>query len=744
MSILLLGLLCQVMVASAQYQPVENLGVEASGTTHVTLAWTLPAGQIPPLHYEIWRNSGGGPNSYVFIAKVMSERYTDLKVTAGATYTYCVVAYYSAFKQPASYVTVEVPDTDSALRFISTPVTTVRLGQMYRYFFEVEGAPTKDLEFSPTDASPSGMAINNIYDNERQIWLRALDWIPPAAGAYTVGIVARNLASGAQVVQEFVINVADRPGRIKGRVLDAYLQPIGDCYIRLLHIPTDGSAQSYTYQCRTDVNGAFDLANVQEGRFYAFAQAPGDNFLPQWFSNAASLANAFPRILKMNDSLAFDFTLLPNLRGLTTIEGVVTNAIGAPVENAKVSFIRKSRFISIGDTANVDNPMFQGLVAGAKSLADTSVFTDASGRYEVALATDYDYYTVAEKDGYKRSFAMGQTNALVARALRVGTSASVVDFVLTELNPSDNAITGMVRKRESGTSVQAVIIVIDSELKTRRGAGGGSTFKKIMSVVTDSNGRYNIENIPASFSYNLLAIPVDRAVLPMYYSSLGGTMDFLPSDNLTVIGSVQDVNFNLSSSIRNGIGSVFGRVMSKLDGVETPAPGTIVYVSNDATHQIVGYAISDSTGWYSVPGLPSGTYTAFAGNPAIGDAFQSDIQLTYTSFDDIKRTRRVDFIFDLGSTAVAPVEVVDFALQGNYPNPFNPSTTIEYTVPVATHVTIEVLSALGTPVARLLDERVAAGVHSVTFDASSCASGMYLCRMTVNGATKTRPMHLVK
>lgn len=87
-----------------------------------------------------------------------------------------------------------------------------------------------------------------------------------------------------------------------------------------------------------------------------------------------------------------------------------------------------------------------------------------------------------------------------------------------------------------------------------------------------------------------------------------------------------------------------------------------------------------------------------------------------------------------------------FALGQNYPNPFNPSTTITYSVPVATHAQLSVFDVLGKQVASLVDGQVEAGTHQVTFDAqaSGLSSGVYLYRLTTPSYVGTRVMTIVK
>jgi len=83
-------------------------------------------------------------------------------------------------------------------------------------------------------------------------------------------------------------------------------------------------------------------------------------------------------------------------------------------------------------------------------------------------------------------------------------------------------------------------------------------------------------------------------------------------------------------------------------------------------------------------------------------------------------------------------------LKQNYPNPFNPSTTINFSLPQATRVNLTVYNAIGREVATLVNGRLSSGTHSVVFDASSLASGLYIYRIEANNNTISKKMMLVK
>jgi D-alanyl-D-alanine carboxypeptidase len=85
-----------------------------------------------------------------------------------------------------------------------------------------------------------------------------------------------------------------------------------------------------------------------------------------------------------------------------------------------------------------------------------------------------------------------------------------------------------------------------------------------------------------------------------------------------------------------------------------------------------------------------------------------------------------------------------YALEQNYPNPFNPATTIRYSMPHRSHVTLTVFNPLGQQLATLVNREIEAGYHEIQFDALGLASGVYFYRLRAGDFAQTRKLLLLR
>ena len=90
------------------------------------------------------------------------------------------------------------------------------------------------------------------------------------------------------------------------------------------------------------------------------------------------------------------------------------------------------------------------------------------------------------------------------------------------------------------------------------------------------------------------------------------------------------------------------------------------------------------------------------------------------------------------------VTVTNFNLEQNYPNPFNPSTSIRYSIPKTSLVTLKVYDVLGREVKSLINEEKPAGNYQIELNISSLASGVYFYRLQAGSFVQTKKMLLIK
>ncbi len=112
-------------------------------------------------------------------------------------------------------------------------------------------------------------------------------------------------------------------------------------------------------------------------------------------------------------------------------------------------------------------------------------------------------------------------------------------------------------------------------------------------------------------------------------------------------------------------------------------------------------------------------------------------------YDDVYTQRAFDNltgVTDFGESAIP----LAYSLDPVYPNPFNPSTRVRFTVPSSQHVTLTVFDILGRQVTELVNRPLAAGKHQVTWNGSSLASGMYFVQLKAGEFSATQKAILMK
>ncbi|NBC25346.1 MAG: T9SS type A sorting domain-containing protein [Bacteroidetes bacterium] len=207
----------------------------------------------------------------------------------------------------------------------------------------------------------------------------------------------------------------------------------------------------------------------------------------------------------------------------------------------------------------------------------------------------------------------------------------------------------------------------------------------------------------------------------------------LGSNCLELVGVESAISVG-SSVLNFGVSNVNSIVTERFDitnlpSAEDPLSGRIVLENPN-------YTIPESQETFSIdPGTTLEAAVRY--NPTNADIHDAELVIFHNSSNQPNPLR-----IELNGEALE--EDRTFALDQNFPNPFNTSTQIEYALTGTFDVRLDVFNTIGQRVATLVDEQQTEGRYPVDFNASGLASGMYLYRIVVDGRVQTRKLMLVK
>ncbi len=178
---------------------------------------------------------------------------------------------------------------------------------------------------------------------------------------------------------------------------------------------------------------------------------------------------------------------------------------------------------------------------------------------------------------------------------------------------------------------------------------------------------------------------------------------------------------------------------------------------DDYTPPVESFFISVEFGPYSdddVDKLGLTTSQQLAGNPVpqVWEKWNNAWARMSNAWEALQEGGGVQLFYEAVVTIASPVSIEsdetqipsEVILSANYPNPFNPSTIVPFSMPEAGAVKLDVYDATGRKVQTLVDQVMSAGRHQVSVDASSWASGVYLYVLQTPDVTLTRKMLLIK
>lgn len=500
-------------------------------------------------------------------------------------------------------------------------------------------------------------------------------------------------------------------GYISGSVYsDSSGSPVAGAFIEFIAL------NGYNYFAFSDANGNYESPELPAGDYYVacnIMSRDSNFFYIEYYDDAHTISNATVLFVTENDSISgINFGIPTSTSPVNVVvNGNVSDSNNQPLANALVTAWSFRNPMSPGDSLYM------------------STYTNAQGNYTLNINNNtpqygYSFFMSAEKQGYNIEFWQEKATPWEADPIWVTGDSAItgINFTLDAIS-NTNSISGSIIDDARYTPINNAFIVA-ADLANAQ----------IYFTFSDSVGYYNFSNLSEGYYYLLFTA---NGYAPEFYDDVYLWEDATP---VYASGSVTGIDAGLAGLNTNpSNGRISGTV---IDNNSQPLSGVLLAIKNDAG-DVIGYDITDNQGVYEVNGIIDGNHSISATKVSYSSETQN---VTYNS--TVHNTLVVNFDLDLTLTGVPkpPENIIpmEIALMPNYPNPFNPVTTIEFALPKAQKVKIEIYNTFGQKIETLVSQGYDAGIHKVQWNASQYASGIYFYKMETENFTKTNKLILIK
>jgi hypothetical protein len=729
----------------------------------VLLTWTVPPITVV-IRYYIYRSVSPDTGKFTLLDSTSNFYYTDMPPsTIGVTNLY-VYQIRSMAPGPLLYsskaaVSVTGKTPKDIVTFTSIPPKSAMVGTPFTYQAKAFSTnPAAAIRFALD--GPMGGPTMGMDQMKIDPITGVMTWTPAAKGWASIKIVATSNKGGV-AFQEFQVVITGANGVLKGWVRDTADNPLSPVVIEVYK---RDALNCFSYSTVTDKYGNYSINNLDTGSYILAATPLLPNLVGQWYNGKKNAAEA--TVVHIEDSSKSIATAYFKLRyrdsgtRMLTIEGSVTDTLGFPIaaKTAKVFFVRaefalNSCKLNKDSTTNDDFRRFFDfdhsvdfrLTGNSQHVFKADV--DSTGGYRLTLPQG-SYVAFARATGYVTEFYLGHDELLSADVLNLAADTSGINFTLASLPPIVlGEISGSVLDTANDIGVRSRIIAFRDRWNYKE------PYRIARNSVTDTDslGHYTLNDLLPGW-YVVLAVPVGEYA-PAFYNTSIQSIGWQKASRIHVEGNAfTDIDIYTHPITRasgglTGIGGHIG-IGPKSGLAKTTAAsvsGAIVFAVN-ASAEIVGYSISDASGNYLINGLAPGSYSVVLDKPGFTTSGPVTATPTYST-NGTAVVGAVSFVVNEATGVVLQQQSIvpsAFTLDQNFPNPFNPSTTIGYTLPASGFVTLKVYNILGQEVMTLVSTEQSAGTFRVTFNAGSLASGVYIYQLKIGSSAEMKKMLLLK
>lgn len=726
--------------------------------SEVSLHWDrLP---VPVTSYKVLRAELPDSTNFTTLSTITDKNEYDdvlsLQPNETKVYIYRVEALVNGTTVGSNLAFVPVVGKilRDTITITSVPVLDATINTPYTYDVNASSSnPAATLKYVLMRA-PFGMKIDATTG--------VISWTPQNRGIYDVRVSVFS-TNGGEASQRFNVIIAGGNGLLSGTVTDSLGTPLKGVVIEALKVKDSGGSFFFRYHAVTNEFGQYNMRVIDPGTYTIKAQPIQSDYLPQWYNNKTNPKDADKVVVQdsaSNPNPAPVNFVLKN-RNFNTISfkvsGKISDSTGTVVPPLSgVEFIRADIALAGGSNISQDSfgddfkdfLMFDLLGFGTNS-GHLSKFVfralpDSLGNYTVNLPVG-KYIAFAKAPGFLHEFYNEKENILTADIITIDTVKSGVNFTLNSLPPiALGEISGMVADSVLGVGVKARIIAHRDVWNHKDNFGHFRTY----TTETDSLGNYILKDLVPG-KYILLAIP-QTGYAPSFYKDAGAAYSWHDATKIEVNGtSVSGINFYPAPIITIGGNSAIAGTISGLGLTDAPASGVVggaMVFAFDSNNNVAGFGVSDNSGNYTIKGLTPGSYKVSADAPGYNKGTSTSASVSYDAVGNpVTTTTNLSISGVLGNDGGNVSNSPNtFAMEQNFPNPFNPSTTISYTMAQSSNVTLKIYNVIGQLVETLVDSYQEAGSYSISFNATSLSSGVYFYRLEAQGAVVTKKMTLLK
>jgi hypothetical protein len=377
-----------------------------------------------------------------------------------------------------------------------------------------------------------------------------------------------------------------------------------------------------------------------------------------------------------------------------------------------------------------------------------STLTDNAGIYTKQLPTG-NYTVAAEKEGYKVMFSGNTPDPFFAVPVNLDSGQILnVDIELPLINNNGYSISGTVIDSIYGTPIDKGVVIIrkGTHTPTLMKPTAPNADSSVYAGFIKQDGTFNVLVEDSNYYF---VQGYSEYYLPTYYNAKNAASVFWQNaDSLFINQGIADKNLYIKRDSSYGGGYVYGYVtIPNIDG--SGNDGVSLFAQSTVNNQLYAYNFCKATGFYAINNLPYGSYKIVAQKIGFPNSFSEEF-----SISSLNPTQRDVYITFAPSDVDDDIKLIPTSIKlfSNYPNPFNPSTKIRFSIPnvIASETkqsvltTLKVYDILGNEIATLVNEEKSAGIYEVTFNANNLASGIYIVTLKASSISLSQKIVLMK